>query len=129
MPPNDAGDENPGYEDSSESMEKLQREYLEFAREQMLDLKKEKKDRARRPAMTFPPGNDYMAVASGRMRPSVSIRRIDNGWLVHYWVGRDVEVFCKTEEVGPTVSKALPDLEKFEKGGDTFLTQPPPSAP
>jgi len=114
MPPNDAGDESPGYEDSSESMEKLQREYLEFAREQMLDLKRGR-DRNRGQAMTHPMPVGY---ATSEISPSIQIRKIDNGWVVGYWIGRGVETFCKTEEIGSFVSKAALDLEKFGKGSD-----------
>jgi len=77
----------------------------------MLELKRDK----RRRDMTHPPsmiGYASTADISGR---SIQIRRIDNGWVVAYWAGRPVEVFCKTEEVGAFAASAALDLEKHEK--------------
>lgn len=118
MPENDGLPEEEPYKDSADELEDFQREILEHSREQMRELRADRARKAKREktmdAYTGPPSIAYPIAA-----PSVTVRKIDNGWIVHYWAGIEHEVFCEVGKVGALVEQAARDIAMFHEAGNS----------
>jgi hypothetical protein len=97
---------------------KIQKELLKFGRDQLKYLKGQMaEEAARRTAMSSVHAHGYANAPVGYVtaRPTAVIRMIENGWIVSYWAGREVELYAKTDELASIVASAAMVLVEFEK--------------